>query len=380
MSVPNSNSTASLANWSATTESEQLWNIWNATNAGGGGGDSDVAVGVDGVTRVPLNVNAAGELKVNVEASIDADLADIENALATTNGILTTTAADTAIIKAEAIAIDGKLPALSNGRVPVEANLGPSTSLSYSAVIPLTSTTIIGPVNCSTFRVACVHFIALGTGTALTAQVSNDGTNWVNAQTQRTDSPGSFGQSAGSFVSLSAGTIQQVFLYGALFFRINGTSVSGTTTLVVNMSQTVLQTPSQAIQQGVSPFTVSPQTSTTTITSGFATFHSLSCAATTNATSVKASAAQIGFLSLTNNSASWAYFHLVNKASAPTVGTDAGVLNIGVAPNSTLDCSTSFCGIRMSLGLAYYVSTGPTSLDTGALPLANTFVVNMSYA
>jgi len=359
-------------------DSITLCKILEAVSTGGGGGNSDVAVGVDGVTRVPLNVNAAGELKVNVDASIDADLADIENALATTNGILTTTAADTAIIKAEAISIDGKLPALSNGRVPVEANLGPSTSFSYSAVIPSSSTTIIGPVNCATFRVACVHFIALGAGITLTAQVSNDGTNWVNAQTQRTDSPGSFGQASGSFLPLGAGQIQQVFLYGALFFRINGTSTSGTTTLVVNMSQTVLQTPSQAISQG-NVFTVSPQTSTTTVNSGFATFHSLSCAATTNATSVKASAAQIGFLSLTNNSASWAYFHLVNKASAPTVGTDAGVLNIGVAPNSTLDCSTSFCGIRMSLGLAYYVSTGPTSLDTGALPLANTFVVNMSY-
>jgi hypothetical protein len=348
--------------------------------SGGGGGTTSTnsAVGPDGVTRVPLNVNAAGELKVNVEASIDADLADIENALATTNGILTTTAADTAIIKDEAISIDAKLPALSSGRVPVDANLGPSTSFSYSAVIPSTSTTIIGPVNCATFRVACVHFIAIGTGTVLTAQVSNDGTNWVNAQTQRTDSPGSFGQSAGTFTTLGAGQIQQVFLYGALFFRINGTSTSGTTTLVVNMSQTLLQIPAQPIQQGAS-FTVIPQTNTTFPTSGFNTFHSLSCAATTNATSVKASAAQLGFLSLTNNSASWAYFHLVNKASAPTVGTDAGVLNIGVAPNSTLDCSTSFCGIRMSLGLAYYVSTGPTSLDTGALPLANTFVVNMSY-
>jgi len=31
MSIPIDNSTLSLGNWSATTESEQLWNIWNAT-------------------------------------------------------------------------------------------------------------------------------------------------------------------------------------------------------------------------------------------------------------------------------------------------------------------------------------------------------------
>ena len=31
MSIPIDNSTLSLGNWGATTESEQLWNIWNAT-------------------------------------------------------------------------------------------------------------------------------------------------------------------------------------------------------------------------------------------------------------------------------------------------------------------------------------------------------------
>jgi hypothetical protein len=108
MSVPDTNSTASLANWSATTESEQLWNIWNATNAsGGGGGNSDVAVGPDGVTRVPLNVNAGGELKVNVDATVDADLASIENKLDTIIGIETPQAADVANIKTNTASIAG---------------------------------------------------------------------------------------------------------------------------------------------------------------------------------------------------------------------------------------------------------------------------------
>lgn len=107
MSVPDTNSTASLANWSATTESEQLWNIWNATNAGGGGGNSDVAVGPDGVTRVPLNVNAGGELKVNVDATVDADLASIENKLDTIIGIETPQAADVANINTNTASIAG---------------------------------------------------------------------------------------------------------------------------------------------------------------------------------------------------------------------------------------------------------------------------------
>jgi hypothetical protein len=72
-----------------------------------GGGDSDVAVGADGVTRVPLNVNSAGELKVNVEASINADLSLIENKLDTIIGIETPQAADVANIKTNTASIAG---------------------------------------------------------------------------------------------------------------------------------------------------------------------------------------------------------------------------------------------------------------------------------
>jgi hypothetical protein len=78
-------------------------------SGGGGGGASSTnsAVGPDGVTRVPLNVNAAGELKVNVEASIDADLAQIESQLNTIIGIETPQAADVAAIKSSAASIAG---------------------------------------------------------------------------------------------------------------------------------------------------------------------------------------------------------------------------------------------------------------------------------
>jgi len=68
-------------------------------NGGGGVASTNSAVGPDGVTRVPLNVNSAGELKVNVEASINADLSLIEGKLDTIIGIETPQAADVATIK-----------------------------------------------------------------------------------------------------------------------------------------------------------------------------------------------------------------------------------------------------------------------------------------
>jgi hypothetical protein len=77
--------------------------------SGGGGGTTSTnsAVGPDGVTRVPLQLNSAGELKVNVDASIDTDLSQIESKLDTIIGIETPQAADVAAIKSSAASIAG---------------------------------------------------------------------------------------------------------------------------------------------------------------------------------------------------------------------------------------------------------------------------------
>jgi hypothetical protein len=84
-----------------------LQGIEELSGGGAGASSTNSAVGPDGVTRVPLNVNAAGELKVNVEASIDADLTLIENKLDTIIGIETPQASDVAAIKSSAASIAG---------------------------------------------------------------------------------------------------------------------------------------------------------------------------------------------------------------------------------------------------------------------------------
>jgi hypothetical protein len=373
MSVPDTNSTASLANWSATTESEQLWNIWNATNAGGGGGNSDVAVGPDGVTRVPLNVNAGGELKVNVDATVDADLAQIENKLDTLIGIATPQAADIASINTETLSIDNKLPALSGGLVPVQANNAASQVYNYTATGAVAQNTVlVGPVDASQFRELCVQTTAMGASSQIKAQISNDGTTWVDATYIL--SGGAI--AANAFSNVIMGTYS---LLNARYFRIIQAvaQTSGTTTLVAYASQQATPKLYQSVSwAGAPPVTNTPNA---TVTNGFSLYHTLVSAASTNATSVKGSQGVIGTLSLTNTSMAWAFFKLVNKASAPTPGTDTAIINIGVAPNTTLDCSTAFAGLRMSTGIAYYVSAGTSLTDNTALPVAGTFLVNMTY-
>jgi len=360
MSVPNSNSTASLANWCATTESEQLWNIWNATNAGVGG-DSDVAVGVDGVTRVPLNVNAAGELKVNVEASIDADLADIENALATTNGILTTTAADTAIIKAEAVSIDAKLPALSNGRVPVDANSVPSTTFTYTntAAIPI-NTVLIGPIDCSQFKEICVHAVSLASGT-ISVQVSNDGTNFV--QTSVTVNTG-----GGVFGSASQSTTQIVnySTLGAKFARVYALSAlgAGTTNIVAVFNQ--IPTTKPYVDATIRTV-LSSSPAIGAANWGPSSILAVVSTASTNATNIKAVQTQVFTLVASNTSAAFKFLKIFNKASAPTLGTDTPVLNIAIPPNSSVDVGTNTFALRLTLGLSYAITGGSALLDNTAV-------------
>ena len=121
--------------------------------------------------------------------------------------------------------------------------------------------------------------------------------------------------------------------------------------------------------------TVQPTISTSF---GFGTLHHAISAATTNATSVKTSVGVIGSIELTNNTASWRYFKLYNKASAPTVGTDTPVKTVGVPPNTTLSLNFGHAGLRLTTGIAYALTTGIAVADTAAVGL-NEMAVNISY-
>lgn len=104
-------------------------------------------------------------------------------------------------------------------------------------------------------------------------------------------------------------------------------------------------------------------------TNGIITFHHLISAATTNATSVKASAGTIANIELTNTSASMKFFKLYNKASAPTVGTDTPILTLGIPANG----SRSFVPPvewRLATGIAYAI--------TGAVPVSDTTAVALN--
>jgi len=86
----------------------------------------------EGVAAPLLVDSATGRLMVDTEANLTADLSDIEAKQDTTNGILATTAADTALIKASSASIAGMaIPA--NDYISLGYTSGNLTSVVYKS-------------------------------------------------------------------------------------------------------------------------------------------------------------------------------------------------------------------------------------------------------
>lgn len=123
---------------------------------------------------------------------------------------------------------------------------------------------------------------------------------------------------------------------------------------------------------------VGVQSAPSSTSNGTSTFHHLISAATTNATSVKASAGSVTSIQASNNGATVAYLKIYNKASAPTVGTDTPIKTYLIPINGTLTVET-FHYKRMSTGIAYAITGGMAVADTTAVGAAQVSV-SIDYA
>ena len=105
----------------------------------------------------------------------------------------------------------------------------------------------------------------------------------------------------------------------------------------------------------------------------------LSAAATTNATSVKASAGDVFQITGYNANAAARYLKLYNLAVAPTVGTSTPIWTEYLAPQAkfTITLPTP---MYFSTGIAYALTTGSADADTGALTAGDILAMNIAYA
>lgn len=109
-----------------------------------------------------------------------------------------------------------------------------------------------------------------------------------------------------------------------------------------------------------------------------ATSRILSAAASTNATSAKASAGNLHKIIAVSKRASDCFLKLYNKASAPTVGTDTPVMTICIPANASIDLD--FDARYFATGIAYALTTGVADADTGALTAGDVIGLNLGYA
>lgn len=113
------------------------------------------------------------------------------------------------------------------------------------------------------------------------------------------------------------------------------------------------------------------------IASDVGTGFRLLSAASTNATSLKASAGTLYTLFAVNLNAAVRYVKFYNKASSPTVGTDTPVATFPIPASTTgagfyIDLGPGF---DFSTGIAYATTTGAADSDTGAVAANEIFLV-----
>lgn len=126
----------------------------------------------------------------------------------------------------------------------------------------------------------------------------------------------------------------------------------------------VAVTNANANVQSGAPVTVVAQTPTATANG--ATDSRVNSAATTNATSLKATAGQVYDIDVFNTALYAVYLKLYNKATAPTVGTDTPVRTIPIQAGGGY--SKNFpLGKAFSTGIAYAITKNQPDSDTTAV-------------
>lgn len=179
------------------------------------------------------------------------------------------------------------------------------------------------------------------------------------------------------------------FTLGARVTNTNITSIGGVVgqaamassfPVVIASNQSAVpasQSGTWTVQPGNTPNTSAWLTQPVAGTTGGSTPSHTMSGASTNATSLKASAGLVYGLSISNVNASARFFKLYNKASAPTVGTDTPILTLQIPASGTVIRAYPV-GLALGTGIAWACTTGIADSDTGSVG-ANDLSIDIDY-
>lgn len=273
--------------------------------------------------------------------------------------------------------IDGKLPALDTGYVPVLVKngqlevtndtgnplpVGPAAQLNVTGSASANNTDLIN-VACDTYR--SVNFQITGTwvGT-ITFQVSNDNTNWIAVNAIASNGTAAVTTTAANVVAYSA-------LSGVQYFRVRFTAyTSGTATINAYFNR-------DSVPTATLPGSPTNTVVGSAIGSGV-TLYTVNSTATTNAANIKSTAANLYGISAMNTSATTKYVRFYSKSTAPTVGTDVPIMVVAVPATSSKEIEY-VPALRITTGLGVAITGGAAATDATAVAAGDVQLL-VSYA
>lgn len=212
---------------------------------------------------------------------------------------------------------------------------------------------------------------------AIFFEQSNDNVNWVALPVVRAESAASTPINAAATIAASSSTMW----VGSLFARyvrarVSTAFVGGTVQVFSVFSNAIYSAGQVSVHQSTAASllaTVSQGTAASlqaTVTPLTPTPHALSSAATTNLTSLKASAGTVFVIHAFNANAARRYLKLYNKASAPVLASDVPIMVITLEPGVDTIRALGELGKRFSTGIAYALTTGVADTDATAVAVA----------
>ena len=227
------------------------------------------------------------------------------------------------------------------------------------------SATNIFSIDALYYSAIIIQFTSVGSGNAVTYEGSNDNATWLSVLVNRGENATSTANSV--FTATLAHEIFVPLKFRYFRARIS-TYGSGTVTAYY------------ALKSGPEPMSTTLRAGTASYGTGY-TFGAIPLtqagstpstarvmsAASTNATSTKASAGQVYNVNL-YNSGTLAFIKFYNKASSPTVGTDTPVATYAIPASGRCDFSIPL-GLMFTTGIAYAITGGVADSDTTAVTL-----------
>lgn len=213
-------------------------------------------------------------------------------------------------------------------------------------------------------------------GINLIFEASIDGTSWFTVQGARSNA--NIIESTSGSLSATPAYAWEFGASSYSFLRVRSTAFTSGTMNVIWSGGANAIAPSQAtppLATGtnsignigtVATITNNVNSVSRGVTTGGTSTTKVLSAASTNATVIKASAGQIYGLQFVNTGAGWAFVKFYNKATAPTVGTDAVIEIIGIPPGGAREVNRPI-GMPFAAGIGMAITAAYTDADTTAV-------------